>query len=168
MANQKTEEQDSSSLADDHPIQEHWRNNKLLHSIEGTIQLAKEGDRYAAKRLLTIFVCQIGRYQKALNAENPYVPIPPDPKLLEYVKNCLTATIAGESADIALNLRKGKGRGRDKSNARQIGESVRIGYHVSEAMTRGESLENATINIARKFNVSESKAQKAYSRYMKK
>lgn len=47
---------DKAVVPNNHPIQEHWRNSKLQHTISGCIQLAEEDDAYQAKQLLALFM----------------------------------------------------------------------------------------------------------------
>lgn len=167
------DKQDPPSLPDGHLMREYWRNRKLLHSIEGMIQLAEEGDRHAARQLLALFLHQAERYQETLNADNPYIPEPPDPRLLEYLADCLCETLAGESADVSLHLRRGKGGGgRNKLNSKEEAQKVRMAFHMSDVLDRDESepkmsKPTAEALTADEFHVSPEKVKEAYRKYVK-
>jgi len=161
-------------IPDDHPIREHWRNSKLLQSVPGRIQLAKEGDSYAAKQLLALFIRQVGFFQRQLGFMDKRHAIQTtlDPDLLEYLCDCFRKICEGDSAGVALHLRPGK-RIKPKLNYKEIREKVSIGSHVASCIDENmerfgkRDVNGAYAEAANKFGVSISTARDAYNDYIK-
>ena len=167
---------DIPPVPDDHPIQKYWRNNKLLHSVPGTIQLAKEGDSHAAKLLLDIFIRQVGFFQRQLRYMDQRHSIQNviDPDLLAYLCNCFREVCKGESAGVALNIRPGKEkRKRPKLNYKEIKEKVFVGRQVALCVRENldrlgkKDLDSAFAEVANKLGVTISEARTSYNTYLK-
>ncbi len=81
-----------------------------MRSVELLIELAKDGDSYAAGRLLADFVLRhdLGKQ--------------PKPILIEWLCDCFSEVILGnKTADVALGLKPGKGkRGGQKKNIQDL------------------------------------------------
>ena len=151
-------------ISKDHPIQEIWRLNRIFGTVEGKIELAKDGDTYAARQLLALFNHYVKRRTKnpPWRLDKPEVP----DALIKYLADCFQEIITGESADKALHLKTGQHK-RPPLTCDKKRKRCRVGYHVSLYMDRESiTLEDASSKAATEFNVSPSTAEKAYKKYM--
>ncbi len=151
-------------IAEDHPIQEIWRLNRIIGTVEGKIELAKEGDAYAARQLLALFNHYVKRREKnpPWRLDKPEMP----DALIKYLADCFREILTGDSADKALHLKTGQ-RKRPPLTYDKKQERCRIGYYVSLYMDRESlTLEDASLKAATEFNISPSTAEKAYKTYM--
>ena len=152
----------------DHPIREHWDNIERLRSIQGTIELARRGDKSAAKKLLKLFNYRGRAFLQNLAEFGPQYAAN-EPALWEVVRylfDCFDGILSGEKADKALNLSTGR-KGRRPDGAREIAQKVHIGFLVSQRIDAGMDLEQAAESVAASEHVSTSKAKKAYLTYRK-
>lgn len=141
-------------LPDDHPFIELGRIHRKMNTLEGRIELAKNGETEAARLLLIDF------YNMAISKET----IPNE--LNEYFSYCFWRILKGDKPEIALNLNSGENR-RPSSTYREKRKKMQLGYEVLMCMGREYlSLEDASAKIAAKSNVSQSTAEKAYKTYM--
>lgn len=157
-----------SQIPDDHPIRALWRNNELQQSVQGLIQLAREGDAHAAKELIAMFNFNGRKHIKNIEALGPHRAANDTTmkELLEYVFECFADVLNGEKADISLNLTTGK-KGRPKKNYSDMQKESRIGYHVVLQMRDEKiTLEQACEDIAAREHVSAKFAKDAYIKYM--
>lgn len=153
---------EKSPFPDDHPIQEHWRNNKLKRTTKGLIQRAKEGDKASAKQILRVFWYQ---HVRELEDKGRFHL---DPDFRGYLADAFNAILNGESADVALNLKPGRGKkGRPKRDSDELERAVRIGYRVAQLWDHETTFEKAKALAAQEFSVSEELAGAHYDTYMK-
>ena len=85
-------------LPDDHPLVELGRIHRKMNTLEGRIELAKNGETEAARLLLIDF------YNKAISKET--MPT----ELNEYFAYCFWRILKGDKPEIALNLNTGENR----------------------------------------------------------
>ncbi len=139
---------------DDHPFKELGRTHRKMNTLEGRIDLAKDGETEAARLLLIDF------YNMATSKET----IPNE--LNEYFAYCFWRILKGDKPEIALNLKTGENN-RPSLTYRQKWKRMWLGYRVLICMGREYlSLEDASAKIAAESNVSPSTAEKAYKTYM--
>ncbi len=141
-------------LPDDHPFMELGKIHRKIHTLEGRIELAKDGELDAARGLLMDFYGMVENKQAIPNELN------------RYFSYCFLRILKGENPEIALNLSTGKNK-RPSLSYRQKWERLWLGWRVLECM--GDeylSLEDASAKIAAESNVSQSTAEKAYKNYL--
>ena len=141
-------------LPDDHPFIELGRIHRKMNTLEGRIELAKNGETEAARLLLIDF------YNKTIDKK----AIPNE--LNEYFAYCFWRILKGDKPEIALNLSAGKNE-RPSLSYQQKWKRMWLGFEV--LMCMGEenlSLDDASVKIADKSNVSQSTAKRAYINYM--
>lgn len=137
----------------DHPFKELGRTHRKMNRLEGRIELAKDGETDAARRLLIDF------YTMAASKET----IPNE--LNEYFAYCFWRILKGEKPEIALNLKTGESK-RPSLSYREKWKKMELGYRVLMCMGRENlSLDDASTKIAIESNVSQSTAEKAYKTY---
>ncbi|MDG4563196.1 MAG: hypothetical protein P9E88_18085 [Candidatus Competibacter sp.] len=140
-------------LPDDHPFKELGRIHRKMNTLEGRIELAKNGETEAARLLLIDF------YNKAIDKK----AIPNE--LNEYFAYCFWRILKGDKPEIALNLNTGENK-RPSLTYREKWKKMKLGYRVLLCMGRENlSLEDASAKIAIESNVSQSTAEKAYKTY---
>lgn len=165
-----------NDIPSDHPIRRVWRANRKLSSISGKIELAKEGDTYAARQLLALYVTLVRRRESCPSWRYPD-PIPPElesyiaDRFAQILKLKGTAKLA-EKAGQALLITSGRKGGCSLTSAQEQ-ELSSIGYRVACVMEEnlakhGKELKTkAAAAVAKEVGVSMQTALNAYETYMK-
>lgn len=155
-----------------HPIQKHWRNNKLRQHTTGLIKLAREGDTNAARELLRNFAHASKWHLKELeHAGRNTVNDPYFKELLEYIIGCIGELNNADSADAAFMLKPAnRRRGRPKSEMRSdlTEKDVMLG-HLMFVQMRDHAMtyDDAAAYVGEKHHVSDATVKDAYNKYMK-
>jgi len=140
-------------LPDDHPFKVLGRAQQKTYSIQGRIELAKEGDSEIARLIMTEF------YNGVIGKK----PIPRE--INEYIAYCFWRILKGENPEVALNLKTGKSSRPSLTHNERM-KKFDMGFAVLVCMGKKNlSLEEASAEVAEKWNVSPSTAEKAYKDY---
>lgn len=145
----------TSEIPQDHEIQEVWRNNKSLRTVEGCIALADAGDRHAIDILMGSFIAKV---------ENGRAP---HSEVLKWAATAFLAVLGGESADVAFGLRPGPGGKRPKRDSKALEKRAKAANLMFSNSSPDEhgSVVRAVRDAADKFGISESDARKIYDAY---
>ena len=157
---------DDDNIPADHPIRKTWEANRKLGSTAGKVELARGGDKYAARQLLALFLNQINRsedYEARGVKPLSHVPMVPSNELTRYFRQCFEEILQGKDPKAALNL-----SGHRRYTADDHQRLAEIGYAMATKIDeygRG-GYDRAKVETATEFLVSEGTADRAYQTYM--
>ena len=113
----------TSEIPQDHEIQEVWRNNKALRTVEGCIEMADAGDRHAIGVLMGSFIAKV---------ENGCAP---HPEVLKWVADAFLKILGQEKADVAFGLTTRK-KGRRPLDSKALETRAEIAHFVMSSGRR--------------------------------
>ena len=145
----------SNEIPDDHPIQKVWDNNAKVRTLEGTLEMARNGDKDAITTLMGNVIMKV---------ENGRTPTP---EIMGWIAEAFLRIINREPAGVAFGLRPGPGGTKRKLGYKALEKEAEVAHFMIsnyDPNIRG-SQKTAKLAACKKFGVSESFAQKAYDAY---
>ncbi len=152
-------------LAADYPIQEIWRHRKLTK-----YQLAEEGDVYAARHLMALYIKSVRKYKEFLPVDKLYANSWLKAELIGWIADRFSIALEeSKSLDVVFGLKPGKGTGsgRRSMDSRKLQRHLDIAAAVAREMDKKATLEVACEIVAKNLTIGESAAKKAYLSYLK-
>lgn len=145
----------TTEIPDNHEIRQVWADNKTLRTIDGTIEMARTGDRGVIETLMGSFV------MKVENGRNPA------PEIMSWIAESFLHILEREQADVAFGLRPGPGGKRPPLDSKGRAKRARIAAYVLQNCSPDErgSITKAIRAAAEKFRISESSARQIFDAY---
>ena len=145
----------TTEIPDNHEIRQVWADNETLRTIDGTIEMARAGDRGAIETLMGSFV------MKVENGRNPA------PEIMSWIAESFLRILEREPADVAFGLRPGPGGKRPPLDSKGREHRARIAAYILQYCSPDErgSITKAIGAAVQKFNISEGKARQIFDAY---
>ena len=145
----------TTEIPDDHEIRQVWADNEKLRTVDGTIEMARSGDRQAIETLMGSFVMKVENGRK------------PPPEIMGWIAESFLHILDREPADVAFGLRPGPGGKRPPLDSKGREQRARIAAYVLQNCSPDErgSITKAVRAAAEKFNISEGKARQIFDAY---
>lgn len=156
---------DKTQIPGDHPIREIWELNKL--NFNGLIQLAKEGDKDAARLLLVRYV-DIKRQEEA-EKERGVTPLGKNDYRLaieQYILDSIKETLKTNDANKGFNLKR-KSKTKAPASFKAKRNQCDIAYKIARLIDEGLANDYAYEIIAKEVSLSKRTVIGYYKKYMK-